>query len=63
MSREEIILRASVDHLRDTISSECGSHLCYRDEIAMRRICDEDKHCRCIDIARAIVSQHALVKP
>lgn len=47
----------TVDHLRDTISSEWGSHLCYRDEVS-HRICDEDKHCRCVDIARAIVATH-----
>jgi hypothetical protein len=46
--------------IRETIADEWGSHLCYTSDGFGNRICDKDKHCRCADIARAVVSQHAI---
>lgn len=51
----------SVDALRGTIANEWGSHLCYTDDTGYRRQCDPvGGRCRCADIARAIISTHAL---
>jgi hypothetical protein len=51
------VAQASVDAIRQTIADEWGSHLCYRHPDGLRH-CDGDKRCRCVDIARAIVSEH-----
>jgi hypothetical protein len=54
-------LGREVDAVRQTIADEWGSHLCYQDAPTAKRTCDHDKHCRCADIARAVISQHALL--
>jgi hypothetical protein len=53
----------SVDAVRQTVANEWGSWVCYQDADFSKRTCDQDKSCRCADIARAVISQHTLVVP
>jgi ribA/ribD-fused uncharacterized protein len=53
----------TMEAVRETISNEWGSHLCWRSGVNFDRTCDKDKHCRCADIARAVISQHTLSTP
>jgi hypothetical protein len=51
--------RVSMGELRKVISDEWGSHLCYRNSTTAERVCALG-HCRCEDIARAILANFAL---
>jgi hypothetical protein len=48
-----------IERLKKIISDEWGSHLCYRNSTTTERVCTIG-HCRCADIARAILANFAL---
>lgn len=52
----------SIEQLKKNISDEWGSHLCYRNSTTTERFCAPE-HCRCADIARAILASYSLSPP
>jgi len=49
-----------IDEIRKKVADEWGSHLCYHDKTTFRRNCDPPVHCRCYDIAVAIMTHYEL---
>lgn len=47
--------QAPLNLVRQVIAAEWGSAICYREPVYSGRTCDTDKHCRCADIARAVM--------